>query len=254
MSVSKEQPMVLYQQVASTLKEEILNGTLAQGKRIGSQKELEDRFNVSKITIRKAISLLEEDDLVVTIHGKGTYVTKDKVKQNLDHLQSLTDIIKMSGFEPKIAVIKKEHVKLEDTFIDETGIECLYVERLHSIKENPVAIAKIYIPAEYGETINETELEANTIYELLEKQGIAVKHATQSIEACPATEALGKILNVDVGTPLLKAKRYTYNTEGKLVEKIVFYYRYDAFAFKVDLNSISITPMWPSEQVKQPDT
>ncbi|MFD1415137.1 GntR family transcriptional regulator [Oceanobacillus jeddahense] len=250
MPVSKKKPVAFYQQVAETLKEDILSGKFVSGERIGSQKELEDRFGVSKITIRKAIELLEEENLVVTIHGKGTFVKQEKVEQTLDDLRSLTDIIKLSGYNPEVKVIKKETKLTSPTFSkndDGNNIETLYIERVHIIEGEPIALAQAYIPTKFGEKLTKKDLENNTIYQLLkDKCNVHLKNAEQSIEAYPANEELSKILEVPTGSPLLKAERLVYSTNDELVEKIIFYYRFDSFAFKVKLDNLSITPMWPT--------
>lgn len=127
-------------------------------------------------------------------------------------------------------------------------MECLYVERVHIVENDVIALAQVYIPNIYGSQITREDLENNTIYDLLEnKFNVELGEADQSIEACPADDELSRILKVDIGTPLLKAKRLVFSRDSNLVEKIIFYYRYDAFAFKVKLNSISITPMWPTK-------
>lgn len=250
MTVSKDKPLAFYLQVANKIKEDILTGTFKGGQSIGSQQKLCDQFGVSRITIRKAIEVLTSENLVTTIHGKGTFVKHDKVEQQLDELKSLTDIIKTHGYKPQVRVIKKESRKTSQSFADSApnDLDCLYIERVHSLENEVIAIAQAYIPNVYGSKISKDELESKTIYELLEnKFNIELGEADQSIEACPASQELSEILNVDVGTPLLKAKRLVFSSDNQLIEKIIFYYRYDAFAFKVKLNSISITPMWPTK-------
>lgn len=250
MTISKNEPLAFYLQVASSIKEDILSGKFKNGESIGSQQELCDRFGVSRITVRKAISVLIEEKLVTTIHGKGTFVKQDKVEQQLDELKSLTDVIKTHGFNPQVKIIKKENRKTSQSFTDSDSndLECLYVERVHIVENDVIALAQVYIPNIYGSKITTEDLENNTIYDLLEnKFNVELGEADQSIEACPADDELSRSLNVDAGMPLLKAKRLVFDRGNNLVEKIIFYYRYDAFAFKVKLNSISITPMWPTK-------
>lgn len=249
MIVSKNEPVAFYLQVANSLKEDIFTGKFKSGQSIGSQKELGELFGVSRITIRKAIEVLEKENLVTTIHGKGTFVKQDKVEQQLDGLKSLTDVIKTHGYDPKVEVIKKENRKTNGSFSEtEQEIDCLYIERIHIVEDEVIALAKIYIPNIYGSEITKDDLENNTIYDLLERKfEVELGEADQSIEACPADKELSEILNVKIGSPLLKAQRLVFSKENELIEKITFYYRYDAFAFKVKLNSISITPMWPTK-------
>ncbi|WP_338655538.1 GntR family transcriptional regulator [Sporosarcina psychrophila] len=250
MTVSRDNPIAMYLQIANVLKQEILSGKIKPGEKIGSERELEERFQVSKITIRKAVEILGKEGLVLTSQGKGTFVKPKKVEQTLDQLQSLSDIIKNSGYHPQVKITKLEMVSTLNIFLQEKDSEidshCLYIERLHTVVELPIAFAQVYIPYNLGEKLTKNELENNTIYELLEnKLGITLGEAIQSIEACPASEALGKVLDVPEGSPLLKAERLTYSTQNKLIEKITFYYRFDEYAFKIKLNRANLIPMWP---------
>lgn len=250
LTVSRDNPIALYLQIANKLKEEILSKKIKPGEKIGSQRELEARFHVSKITIRKAIELLEKEGLVLTSQGKGTFVKPEKVEQTLDQLQSLSDIIKNSGYTPQVKIKKLEMVSTPTSFKQDENNDidpyCLYIERLHTVEELPIAFAQVYIPYDLGEKLTKNELENHTIYELLEqKLGITLGEAIQSIEACPASEALGKVLDVPEGSPLLKAERLTYSSKDKLIEKITFYYRFDEYAFKIKLSRASQIPMWP---------
>lgn len=250
LTVSRDNPIAMYLQIANVLKQEILSGKIKPGEKIGSERELEERFQVSKITIRKAVEILGKEGLVLTSQGKGTFVKPKKVEQTLDQLQSLSDIIKNSGYHPQVKITKLEMVSTLNIFLQEKDSEidshCLYIERLHTVEELPIAFAQVYIPYNLGEKLTKNELENNTIYELLEnKLGITLGEAIQSIEACPASEALGKALDVPEGSPLLKAERLTYSTQNKLIEKITFYYRFDEYAFKIKLNRANLIPMWP---------
>lgn len=246
----------MYLQIANTLKKEILNEKIKPGEKLGSQRELEQQFNVSKITVRRALQVLEEDGLVVTIHGKGTFVKTEKVEETLDKLQSLSEIIEQSGFKPHAKIMKIEMVPNIDDFIQKNAhikdSHCLYIERLHTIEEKPIAFAQIYLPNKIGEKLTKHELENQTIYYLLEHNlGIRIGEAIQTIEAYPADEKMASYLDVSEGSPLLKTERLTFSDDNQLIEKITFYYRFDEYALKIKLKRPNQIPMWPNgEDVK----
>lgn len=64
-----------YQSVADALRHDIATGLYRDGDTLLTEVELKDKFGVSRQTIRQAISLLENDGLVVRRRGSGTYVT-----------------------------------------------------------------------------------------------------------------------------------------------------------------------------------
>jgi len=243
LQLSKNELIPLYVQIAEILKEEIRGNRLKPGQNIGSQRELEERFKVSTVTVRQAISLLEKDGWVITKQGKGSFVKPVKFQENLLFLQSLTEVMTAGGIKPSVSVIKLAKVSKpkgdQGDFWSGFESECLYVERLHSINNKPIAFAEIHLPYSIGESLGKEELEERTVYDFIEnKLHIKLGDAEQSIEACPANRRLAKLLEVGQGYPLLKAERVSYDSEGSPVEHIVFYYKYDEYSFKIGLKRI----------------
>lgn len=248
MSVLKNGPMPMYSQIAVALKQEIENNRILPGDSIGSQRELQERFSVSQITVRQAIDLLEEEGLVVRKQGKGTFVKPVKLEQNLVSLQSLSEIIKESGYKPSITILKMELIRVPLNLKNfYSNIEkCLFLERLHVIQDKPIAFAKIFLPPEIKDKFTIQDFENNTIYDLYEKKmKTELGEALQVIEACKADDKLAECLQVNVGDPLLKAERMVYSSDNKPLEHITFYYRYDEYTFKIKLKRARETSMWP---------
>ena len=72
----------LYSQLAEQLRQDIYTGRFTQGEKIPSEFELSRLYNVSRSTVRKAISVLVSENLLETTHGKGTFVSSPKINQN----------------------------------------------------------------------------------------------------------------------------------------------------------------------------
>ncbi len=173
----------------------------------------------------------------------------DKVEQTLDNLQSLSDIIKQSGFDSEIKILKMEMIPDNGILVlenkENTQQYCLYIERLHIVKEKPIALAQIYLPFYIGGKLSKQELESQTVYRLLEQKfGITIGEAIQNIEACPADDKLVSSLQVPKGSPLLKIKRVTVDKNNRPIEKIIFHYRYDEFSLKIKLSRTDHNLIW----------
>lgn len=245
MRIYRDNPKPLYRQIAEILKDKIIGEEFQPGDNIGTQTELKDQFHVSTITIRQAVKLLEKEKLVVTKQGKGTFVKPRKVEQELLRLQSLSAVIEESGYMPTVEI---RTFTLVDTPADIKifGPECFYIERIHKIDEEPIALSHIYLPYAIGNELTSKDLENQTIYQLLEsKFGTEVGEAVQRIESCPAIKDLAEFLEVPEGTPLLKAARIAYDKSNTPVEKITFYYRHNEFKFKIKLTAANQDSLWP---------
>lgn len=241
----------MYRQLADTLKDEIYSGQIQPGETIGSQRQLEERFNVSTVTVRRAIQLLKDEGLVITNHGKGTYVKPtNKLEQHLVHLQSFSEVLEEQGVHSQTHIIKAEMLPMEDLeehdLPPDFGSVSFYIERLHLVDDQPVALALIYLPAFIGEQLTIEELKAHSVYELIEKKlGMTLGKAEQTIEACPAMDEVAALLQVKENTPLLRAERLSFSEDNIPVEKIEFYYHHSVYSFRIKLTRADQMTMWP---------
>src|SRR5438105_11256658 len=95
---------VLYKRVYEVLQAGITNGTYPPGSRLPTEPELMDQFNVSRVTVRQALSLLKRVGLVVSIPAKGTFVARvtDQWKELTERLIVVITPDVDSGFFSKI--------------------------------------------------------------------------------------------------------------------------------------------------------
>lgn len=78
MSVDREGPVPPYRQIAAALRERIESGEIPPGRRIPSLMELEQTYDVARDTLRKAVQVLKDEGLVVTVTGMGTFVRDEQ--------------------------------------------------------------------------------------------------------------------------------------------------------------------------------
>ena len=77
---------LLHKQVENALRQEIESGIWAVGDRIPSEAQLSEKYGVSRVTVRNAISRLVEDGLLVRLQGKGTFVSSHPIPVSYTHL------------------------------------------------------------------------------------------------------------------------------------------------------------------------
>ena len=100
----------LYSQLAEQLRQDIYTGRFTQGEKIPSEFELSRLYNVSRSTVRKAISVLVSENLLETTHGKGTFVSSPKINQNSSGFLSFTENVRSMGKTLITRTIHMTHV------------------------------------------------------------------------------------------------------------------------------------------------
>ncbi|MHB8065442.1 MAG: GntR family transcriptional regulator, partial [Ruminiclostridium sp.] len=106
MLLDKSQPIPLYYQVKENLMEKIKNKYFQVGDLIPSESELQAMYDVSRITIRRAIQELVQEGYLFTQQGKGTFVSKPKASQELNLISSWAETMVILGMHPETKVIR----------------------------------------------------------------------------------------------------------------------------------------------------
>ena len=91
-------PDPLYQQLADRLVQAITNGTLVAGQQVPSESELTETYGISRVTVRQALQLLVKSGQLVAKRGKGTFVARTTLQQDLSSLQGFHEALKSQGY------------------------------------------------------------------------------------------------------------------------------------------------------------
>lgn len=227
----------IFETVASKIKNNIDDGTYSQKQKLPSEYDLAKEFDVSRLTVRKAIDLLISQNLLVKQRGKGTYIMKqsDKFQSGQNGLLSFTESAKTFGKTSKSIVINFEIVtNLPDEVKKKLQVEneSIYrIKRLRYFDEDPMTIEEIYIRTSFlPKDITEKDIE-HSIFSLISEQ-IDISYSHQEIEAVLVTKELSEYLDVPLGDPLLLVHTVTYAASGIPILYDNSYYRADKYTFK----------------------
>ncbi|MGL4820553.1 MAG: GntR family transcriptional regulator [Bacilli bacterium] len=245
MEIDKHSPLPIYYQIQQEIKRMIESGKWKEGDKIPSENELSERFGVSRMTIRQAITKLVEESMLERYRGLGTYVTKKKVEQPTKALTSYTEYMQSLGYRTSSQIVEysvakaSERVAKELAVLPETAVH--RVVRVRYANEEPCAIETAYFPFVLFPHLNEEHLK-NSFYAYAEKTlGHRIHHADQSIEATVADEQEAELLDTSVGVPLLLTKQTTSMDNRQPIEYVHCVYRADLFKFKVHLLRETLT-------------
>lgn len=232
--IDKNSPIPVYYQLKEAIKGKIAEGTWRVGDCIASERELSEKYEVSRMTIRQALGELVQEGILRREKGKGTFVCEPEVKQK--DVMSFTDIIKRTGKELQTEVLAMEYIDTPKKMKEILNFDKVYkINRLRRVNGEVIANEIIYIPKEIsGELDKETVL--GSIFKVLEDRGLLINHSESEIKAIIMDEYYMKLFEVDIIVPLIKTYGTTLDDENKVLFIEESVYRSDKYILEVNIS------------------
>lgn len=224
----------LVDELETTIREE-----MSVNDKLQSERELTDKYGVSRITVRLALQELESRGLVYKQQGKGTFVSaiSDSVV-DLSMAYSFTEQMKKMGKTPSTTIISFTQSVPPRSLREQMGLgegEDVYIlERLRSADQVPMMLEISYIPVSHFPKLTQELLEKKPLYDVFAmdyKQPIRL--AEEEFYASLALDYDAKWLEIPENSPVLQLQRKSYNAKNKLIEYTVSVARADQFRYKV---------------------
>lgn len=220
--------------------QDLVATTLRPGDALLGERQLEEQFGVSRITVRRAISDLVQDGALVRIKGKGTFVSHGLVRSTL-HLASFNEDMRAAGFEPSTRVINASPAVPPAAAAEHLGLapgQAAYrVTRLRLANGAPVSVDESWLPPALVPGLLAEDL-TGSLYRLLAATGHPVQHAEQTVEAAAAPEETAALLGIQPGAPVLLFRRRSFTGQddpGTPIEYAVSSYRSDRYQVSMRL-------------------
>lgn len=240
MAMLRNSPIPLYYKLETILRKKISSGELSRGDLLPSEDALSKEYELSRITIRQALSHLESDGLIVRKRGKGTFVS-----EKYTYLESpkftgfMEDLITM-GISTESKIINISWVRgpenIQDHLELDAETEFFRIERIRLVEGGPFSYILNYLPPDIGKKIKKEKLSGKPLLMILEEDlGIQPSEAIQRIEATIADTHVAGLLGVRVGDPLLKVERTVFDVDHRPVEYVSVLYRADKYFYTVHL-------------------
>ncbi|HHQ15125.1 MAG TPA: GntR family transcriptional regulator [Chromatiales bacterium] len=223
-----------YVRVYTALREWIDSGKYAPGEKIASEEEIGRMFGVSRITTRKAIDLLVDDELVYRMHGKGTYISEHlRQRIGVDSMKKRIRAVRRRAVHHKIRDIDVSTVRADpQTCLDlklPPDSKVLRIAYVRTFSGQCIGHAESSIPDRLGLRIDPLDLERNTPLTLLEKHGLNIGSVSQLTGATLADSRMAAILGTPVGSPVLRITQLLFDEDEQPVERFIGHYRADQY-------------------------
>jgi GntR family transcriptional regulator len=229
----------LYHQIYLVLRERCIAG-IDGPTPLPGELDLAKQYNVSRITMRKALDQLVQEGLITRRRGTGTFVNPNVATQKLErHPAGLLENIIDSARDTTVRLISLDHiVPPRDIATElELGPEERVVKavRVRSLENMPVSHITTYVPESIGDCLQPEALASKPMLTLLEEHGVKAEHARQVITARLADSQVASLLDTPVAAALLAVTRLVRDADGRPVQLLHGLYRPDRYEYRMDL-------------------
>lgn len=236
MKLDPHSPLPLHVQLKEIIKNSIEEG-LYQDK-IPSERELTEQHEVSRATVREAVSQLVREGMLEKKHGKGTFISIKPIHDWLGSLSSMTETINQMGMKPGAKLIEHMVVKTPEPVRSFTVEAEMYViKRLRYADETPLAIETHYYPVDIGRELAGLDIANGAIYDLLENElHIQLSEAEQIITSNSLNSEDAELLGINQSDNTLQTERFLTDTKGSLIEYYIANCKTDMYSFHIKLS------------------
>jgi len=226
-----------YLRIYGDLKAKIERGSFSPGERLPAQRELAETYGVTVMTMRQALQLLEQEEVVVMRHGLGTYVAPTRVRFGLGHLLSLGQEVASQGLEVQTRVLRREllepHPHDAEQLRLEPGDPVYLIERLRFLGLEPIMFQRSSLRPSLAELLDAVDLGQISLYAFLQEH-VGIGHAQESIHAINLAPPEATLLEEEPGAAALLSERLTFSAveEPILIDRA--YMRGDRISMSTD--------------------
>lgn len=227
----------------------IHSGELPAGSRLPSEPDLAKALNISRSTLRAALSYLENEGTVIRRRGVGTFVADQRsLYNNLNVNWGVTHIIKATGAVPGTSEINFDIQpatgRLEESLKVPSGSSIIVVERVRTADQKPVSLSVDHLPVSRLPVTSNVDDSLEHFRSFLENHQsiyayigqelhLTISHATAWLRPMVADPDMALSLDVALHSPILYVEQIDYDSEGHPLLLTDEYFAGDVFTFSV---------------------
>ncbi|MDH5371582.1 MAG: GntR family transcriptional regulator [Acidimicrobiia bacterium] len=221
-----------YREIADYLRELVAGAK--PGERLPSEAELCDRFGVSRMTARQAVTMLANERLLERKPGSGTYASGRRVPRALGSPLSFSESTRLRGLTPTSRVLRAGPVALTNDDAAALGIAvtspAIVLERLRLADGIPMAVEHAVIPTVDSALLDE-DLAAGSLHAIFERAGRIPTRALAEVGARMATKRERDLLELPAHGIVLTEIRTIFDQNEDPLEHTSTFYAAERYAF-----------------------
>ena len=239
----------LYKQLKEVLLKGIYSQELQHYQKIPSEAELANTYNISRITVRNAISELVDEGVLIRKQGKGTFVSGATLERDFHTIVGYSESMRQQGYDPSRVILEKRVISNDPDGV-KTALkltekdELIHIRRLLLANGEPLIFENTYYPMKFSFLL-EKDLSVTSTYQILrDRLGITPFKALRTIGIAYADSMKAELLHVKEDMPLLEVHEHVFEKNEEPIHYSVSY----AVSSKTNIRVLAIAPTSDEQQ------
>lgn len=231
--------------IANEIKYMIEKNKMKCDDKLPSERELSEKFDVQRITLRSALRILEEQGVIYSKPRSGYYVSKPKIWKRANRIVSTTDKMKELYDDAKLKVLKFTEMEANKylSFNADVpiGTRLYEVKRLRMIGDEPISVEYSFIPKKIANGLEKYDLSSRSMYHVFtEEFHLKLYHSNQRIIVDQVEEQHSKLLNIAMGEKIVIQMGTLYDENENLIEYYESYMKPNRFVYVSEDNDYGL--------------
>ncbi|MCY4213637.1 MAG: GntR family transcriptional regulator [Gammaproteobacteria bacterium] len=240
-SLRADSPIPLYHQLHQFLKQRILSGELGFGAKLPGEAQLAEGFGVSRVTAKRAMDLLVANELIARKRGRGSHVVFQAPASDVEApLVGMLEKLAQMSRSTRVRVLHIDRRSPPAKLVEELDIPA--AEPVHYVVR--VRFREDQTPFAYYESwtrgiergYDAQAIESRLRFDIMAENGHQIARIEQHLSAAAAAPPVAEQLRLVPGDPVLTLVRYSFNTQGDLVDLLHCQYHTGHFHYRMNLS------------------
>lgn len=228
----------LYVEISKQILRDIECGIYPESAPLPDEETLRKKYNVARSTLRRALELLKEKEVVFSVQGNGTFIKPHLFTQPLSTFYSFTDTLKNGNVHIENRILDCNLISADKVLAKQTGFpegtKFHKLLRLRSARHYPLMVETTYLPQSRFFVLDTDILSQGSLYEFLRaRYGFHANHATETFQPIMSQPDERTLLHISPNTPCMLLERYSYE-DDMLIEYTKSIVRGDKYVFRVE--------------------
>ena len=240
--INKRSPIPLYYQLKEILREYIRDQEAHTP--LPSESELCDHFQISRPTVRQAMSELAQEGALYRSKGRGSFVAQGKIDRDFVLWRGgFNDEIRNRGSIPETRVLELKEIVPDDRIATRLGLNntgrVAFLRRLRLVDSDPVLVLNTFIELQRvpGFLEKGTDLATRSLHKMLESDyGYVLQRTRRALEAMGAPAAEAELLEIRAGEAVQYFENTVFLADGSIIEYSEGWYRGNRMRFTFEYN------------------